>query len=461
MATRPGLLSEVRPFLGLVAEQMIPRQVFESKHLHRHPVLLIPGFCGHANGLYRLRQYFEGEGIRAYHADIGWHMRPYRTTIAMIRAQIERSFHSGELIQPIGFSLGGAIVLLMLATELQERMVNPIIVGTPLFGTPQRSLAYAVEKTTGISRELFFQMRERIELLPHRITAVVPRRSDGIAPPERCSLRKGNVRHVRLAQVFPKKRLGHVDLFSDRDVWRLIATLIKEDDGGDTEPIPFHDVEGDGLMLFQNKPAILTPSISTSMQYQVQDFKLPSLSGLSEKLIVEHLKLYAGYVKNVNVLREKIEEYKKDSEQHALDLSELTRRFAFEWNGMRMHEYYFEALGGEGLKTGGRLAEMLGERFGSFDGWLTEFRALAAMRGIGWVVLARDARAGALFNIWVSDHEIGHLAGADVILALDLWEHAYLFDYLPAQKKDYVSAFFENLRWDVIESRLRVRPACR
>ena len=252
MATRSGLLSEVRPFLKLVAEQVIPRPVLESKHLHRHPVLLIPGFCGHANGLYRLQQYFEDEGIRAYHADIGWHMRHYRTTIAMIKAQIERSFHSSELIQPVGFSLGGAIVLLMLATELRERIVNPIIVGTPPFGTPQKALAYAVEKTTGISRDLFFRMRGRIEPLPHRITSVVPRRSDSIAPPERCSIRKGNVRHVRLAQVFPKKNLGHVDLFSDRDVWRLIATLIKENEN-DIEPPLFHDVEKRGLILFQTK----------------------------------------------------------------------------------------------------------------------------------------------------------------------------------------------------------------
>lgn len=190
------------------------------------------------------------------------------------------------------------------------------------------------------------------------------------------------------------------------------------------------------------------------MHYQERDFKLPPLAGLSEKLIAEHLKLYAGYVKNVNALREKIEEYKKDSEKHALALSELTRRFAFEWNGMRMHEYYFEGLGGTGPKDSGKLAEALRERFGNFEAWRAEFCALAGMRGVGWVVLARDSRAEALFNIWVSDHEIGHLAGADVILALDLWEHAYLLDYLPAQKKDYVSAFFENLRWDVIESRL-------
>jgi len=190
------------------------------------------------------------------------------------------------------------------------------------------------------------------------------------------------------------------------------------------------------------------------MQYQEQDFKLPSLAGLSEKLIAEHLKLYTGYVKNVNALREKIEDYKKDSEKHALALSELTRRFSFEWNGMRMHEYYFEALGGTGPKNNGGLADAISMDFGNFDAWLAEFRALAAMRGIGWVVLARDRRAETLFNIWVSDHEIGHLAGADIILALDLWEHAYILDYLPAQKKDYVSAFFENLRWDVVESRL-------
>ena len=190
------------------------------------------------------------------------------------------------------------------------------------------------------------------------------------------------------------------------------------------------------------------------MTYAEQTFTLPEMPGLSAKQIEAHLKLYAGYVKNVNAVAEKIEEYKKDSATHAIALSELTRRYAFEWNGMRLHEIYFSGLGGDG-STNGPLAEMIGEYYGSVDAWKVEVKSIAMMRGIGWVLLVLDRETNTLRNIWVSDHEIGHLAGCDVLFALDVWEHAYLLDYLPAQRADYVAVFFANLKWSAVEERFQ------
>lgn len=188
------------------------------------------------------------------------------------------------------------------------------------------------------------------------------------------------------------------------------------------------------------------------MPYAEQTFNLPDMEGLSAKQIEAHLKLYAGYVKNVNALTAKIEEYKKDSEANALALSELTRRYGFEWNGMRLHEIYFSGLGGDGTMQGA-LADALAVRFGSIDAWKTEVKSMAMMRGIGWVLLVRDTETNALQNIWVSDHELGHLAGCDVLFALDVWEHAYLVDYLPAQRAEYVAAVFANVNWSAAEAR--------
>lgn len=188
------------------------------------------------------------------------------------------------------------------------------------------------------------------------------------------------------------------------------------------------------------------------MPYAEQTFNLPDMEGLSAKQIEAHLKLYAGYVKNVNALTAKIEEYKKDSEANALALSELTRRYGFEWNGMRLHEIYFSGLGGDGTMQGA-LADALAVRFGSIDAWKTEVKSIAMMRGIGWVLLVRDTETNALQNIWVSDHELGHLAGCDVLFALDVWEHAYLVDYLPAQRAEYVAAVFANVNWSAAEAR--------
>jgi len=187
-------------------------------------------------------------------------------------------------------------------------------------------------------------------------------------------------------------------------------------------------------------------------QYQEKKFNLPEMNGLSKKQIDLHLGLYAGYIKNINILRAKINEYKEDSEKYALALSELVRRLAFEWDGMRMHEYYFEALGGSG-NPGGSLIQELERQFGSFDAWLSEFRAIGMMRGAGWVTLARDPRTGELLNTWVTDHEIGHLSGCDVLIAMDVWEHAYLIDYLPSERKTYIDIFMKNLKWEEVEKR--------
>lgn len=188
------------------------------------------------------------------------------------------------------------------------------------------------------------------------------------------------------------------------------------------------------------------------MQYTEQQFKLDNLNGLSAKQIDIHLKLYAGYVKNVNAIMGKIAELKTDAETHALALSELKRRFGFEFNGMRLHELYFESLGGDGQAAGG-LVDALTEQWGTFNNWLNEFKAMGAMRGIGWVLLTYDPKAQAFHNVWVSDHELGHLAALPIILALDMWEHAFMVDYMPAQKSDYVATFIKNLDWKTLETR--------
>lgn len=188
--------------------------------------------------------------------------------------------------------------------------------------------------------------------------------------------------------------------------------------------------------------------------YTEQKFDLPELKGLSAKQIDVHLKLYAGYVKNVNSLAGKIDELKADSEKNALALSELTRRYAFEFNGMRLHELYFEALGGDGSLVEGALKTTIEAQYGSVEKFIGELTAVGLMRGIGWVLLVRDSKVNALRIIWVSDHEVGHLAGTDVILAMDMWEHAFMVDYVPAQKGDYIKAFLSNVNWGVVENRL-------
>lgn len=188
------------------------------------------------------------------------------------------------------------------------------------------------------------------------------------------------------------------------------------------------------------------------MPYTEQVFNLPELHGLSAKQIEVHLKLYAGYVKNVNALTAKLAELMGDSEKNALALAELKRRFGFEFNGMRLHELYFEALGGDGHIVGS-LADALAKQWGSLEAWQNEFHAIGMMRGIGWVLLTFDAKSQAFHNVWVSDHELGHLAGLPVLMAMDMWEHAFMVDYVPAEKGSYITAYMKNLNWSKIEER--------
>lgn len=192
--------------------------------------------------------------------------------------------------------------------------------------------------------------------------------------------------------------------------------------------------------------------------YTEQKFTIPELKNISRKAIEEHLKLYAGYVKNVNAIFDKMTEYMADSEKHALALAELQRRFSFEFNGMRNHEYYFRSLegGSSALADGSTLRAAIEAEWGSFDGWLATFKAIALTRGIGWAMLYWDPRggkdgAGQLVHAWVDEQHLGQLNGCQLILGLDMWEHSFLFDYVPADKKKYVEAFFENVNWGVIE----------
>lgn len=187
--------------------------------------------------------------------------------------------------------------------------------------------------------------------------------------------------------------------------------------------------------------------------FTAHNFTIPELTGISQKAIEEHIKLYNGYVKFTNQILNQIDEYAQDAEKNAYALGELQRRFSFEYNGMRNHEYYFHSLegGAKNLPDGSILKAQIEKQWGSFNVWLARFKAIALTRGIGWAMLYYDMETKQLVHAWVDEQHLGQLNGAQVVLALDMWEHSFLFDYTPAEKKNYVEAFFQNLNWEVIE----------
>ncbi len=199
------------------------------------------------------------------------------------------------------------------------------------------------------------------------------------------------------------------------------------------------------------------------MQFEEKKFNLPELKGISSKTIEEHLKLYAGYVKNSNLLSQTIDELlaegiksDKASATTAYALGEVQRRFGFEYDGMRNHEVYFDSLSGgpTELSQDSELYKSIVYLWGSFDAWLARFKAIAMTRGVGWAMLYLDIKEQRLLNAYVEDHQLGQLVGCTPILALDMWEHAFVADYQPSGKKQYVEDFFKNLNWKKVEENM-------
>ena len=191
--------------------------------------------------------------------------------------------------------------------------------------------------------------------------------------------------------------------------------------------------------------------------YTPHKWELSGLAGISDETLQIHFGLYEGYVKNTNLLNERIGELRAAGKNVGSDpaYAELVRRLGWEYNGMRLHELYFDNMtkSPTELKSG-KLYDALGAAYGSFDAWKKDFSAVGAMRGIGWAIAYLDPTNGQITNHWITEHEMGHPAGFKPIVVLDIWEHAYFRDYKPADRPKYIEAFLANTDWAACEKRL-------
>ncbi|MBN2585587.1 superoxide dismutase [Patescibacteria group bacterium] len=189
--------------------------------------------------------------------------------------------------------------------------------------------------------------------------------------------------------------------------------------------------------------------------YQAQNFEqLLGLPGFSDNSLITHFALYQGYVNNVNKLSDSLAVMLKEGKTASPEYAELKRRFGWEFNGMRLHEYYFGAMTktATSLPPDSPLYQQIVKDFGSFEAWRQDFIATATLRGIGWAVLCYDALFDRLFNVWVNEHDLGHLSGGTPLLNLDVFEHAYMLDYGP-KRADYLAAFLPVIDWRVVAGR--------
>ena len=192
-----------------------------------------------------------------------------------------------------------------------------------------------------------------------------------------------------------------------------------------------------------------------TMHYEPLSFDIPETPGISKDTMDNHIGLYKGYVKNVNLIRDKIAAFSSDPDNNKYAISEMQRRLGFEFCGMRNHEYYFAQFeGGAKELPDGALKNKMVEQWGTFEAWLERFRQIAGTRGVGWAMLYHDPHTDQLVQTWVDEQHLGQLADVDIVLALDMWEHSYMRDYVSGDKGKYVDAFFANLNWEVVSNRL-------
>jgi Fe-Mn family superoxide dismutase len=205
-----------------------------------------------------------------------------------------------------------------------------------------------------------------------------------------------------------------------------------------------------GGLSTQDAKAATGPS-----EYKARDFTgLIGTPGFSKALLENHFTLYQGYVKNTNGAAAALAEHAKANTVSQPAAAELRRRFGWEFNGMRLHELYFENLGGkEPAAKDGKAAQAIAASFGSVEAWDKEFRGVGAMRGIGWVALVHDTWSNRLFNTWINEHDVGVLAACPIVLIMDVFEHAYMTDY-GIKKADYIDAFMKAINWANVEKRV-------
>ena len=194
--------------------------------------------------------------------------------------------------------------------------------------------------------------------------------------------------------------------------------------------------------------------------YKARQWDLSGLTGISDETLAMHFKLYEGYVTNTNTLNEKIAGLIGGGELDPANMalfSELRRRYGFEYNGMVLHEYYFENMqkhGAGDAAKGDKFSAAAESAFGSYEVWKADFVNTGKMRGVGWAAVYQD-HSGAISNHWVEQHQAGNVAGFTPILIMDVWEHAWIKDYAPSERAKYIESFFANINWDVVNKRLK------
>lgn len=197
-----------------------------------------------------------------------------------------------------------------------------------------------------------------------------------------------------------------------------------------------------------------------SQKCEAKSYNLHGLNGISDQTLAMHVKLYEGYVVETNNLTGRINDILLDGKIDDEELpvyAELKRQLGFEYNGMLLHEYYFDSLmvgGSPEPEAHSAFRGAVEKSFGTFETWKIDFVNVGKMRGVGWAICYLNPYNGKLSNHWITLHENGNVAGFTPVLVMDVWEHAFILDYQPSERGEYIESFLSNIDWKVVERRL-------
>lgn len=197
-----------------------------------------------------------------------------------------------------------------------------------------------------------------------------------------------------------------------------------------------------------------SPAFQGQTALRPLSFDPSRLNGLSERLIRSHWENnYGGSVKALAAVKARLAQAAGDKDLPPYVYNDLKREHLVRTGSVVLHELYFDNLGGDG-HAGADERKAIGQAFGSFDAWESEFRRIGAglAGGSGWVLFGFNLHTQAMENYWMADHAHGPAATLP-LLVMDMYEHSYQMDFGAAAAK-YIDAFFQNIRWETIAARL-------
>ena len=204
-----------------------------------------------------------------------------------------------------------------------------------------------------------------------------------------------------------------------------------------------------------NFPPKIVNKPQDKKDYIAKDFSylLGKMDGFNDQLLSMHFQLYKGYIKNLNSYNQALIKLREEGKEKTIEYGALKKQFGFEFDGVFLHEYYFENLGGlKSLDKGDPLYQKIIQDFGSFENFTNDFKETGLIRGIGWVITYLDPNTSRLYNVWINEHQVNHLVTGVPLLVMDVWEHAYLTAY-GLHRDQYIDNFLKNINWKIVSNR--------